>query len=63
MKNAAVILLSVLITFATFSMHFGKRADSMINDKNNIISEADLVYTVDLHKQKPLFADDLLLHF
>ena len=55
MKNAGVILLSILITFATFSMHFGKRADSMINDKNSIISEKDLVYTVELHKTETTF--------
>ena len=55
MKNTAVILLSVLIMIATFSMHFGKRADSMINDKNNIISEKDLAYTVELHKTETTF--------
>jgi len=55
MKNSLVCILALLITFATFSMHFGKRADSMINDKNNIISEKDLVYTVELHKTETTF--------
>jgi hypothetical protein len=54
-KKAAPYILAILLTIATFSMHFGKRADSMINDKNNVISEAYLQYVVDVHKIDPTF--------
>jgi hypothetical protein len=54
-KKIIPYILAIALTIATFSMHFGKRADSMINDKNNVISEAYLQYVVDVHKLDPTF--------
>ncbi|MBK9590783.1 MAG: hypothetical protein IPO32_04480 [Crocinitomicaceae bacterium] len=55
MKNAAVYLLSFLFMLAFLSTHFADKADSMLNEKNQIISESEIQYIVDVHKTEITF--------
>lgn len=50
-----VLLLALTLVGATLSLHFADKADSMLNDKNQIISEQTLTYVVELHQTDPTF--------
>lgn len=55
MKNGIAYILSFLIVTAILGLHFGDKADSMLNEKNQIISEQEIQYTVDIHKTEITF--------
>ena len=56
MNKLGAVILCLFILVANLSMHLDKRCDSMINNKSNQISEAEIAYIVDVHKIETTFS-------